>query len=448
MAKEKLTVKDAISIVFAANDIRTPNRLAIGDIRTILGRVASHTISSSASRERFERSLISLLKHGDPLADKWFQVSANKLRKELITIKKIVDLPSLSKGLKTEEVQEAIEILDQTVYMFQSAARVRVGSSISPTNDLFDELRVLGKRNPTIQDALNKFQEGLHTGDDTALHAAAEELKNAVGPVNSRKGFQDSLRLRKGIDEIVDHILDRLPTGDGERAALNFSVAINSLPSSNLLRKIHGDFIDGAIRKNPDRWLAICEVVARAKRGATPNQVSSMIFKTMAGMSELLGTQLHLYQKLWRDKLHEARLLREKLGEGWRIRTVRRDVRAPAVEGSGFKLFYDDAIFLVNESDGKAICTLAVQNKSGDWSSRKVVAQIKKDLTRELLGHIKINDITYKLVPGVNPPTRLFVGTILPQKEPLVGIQFIPLPIKGTEFFQLAHLLLKANGKL
>jgi len=392
-------------------------RILTGEVGTILGRIAARDSVAAAQHVEFSLAHWFWVTNGDPISRAWCESSIGELRTSLVRLRAQSDLRA--------DIDLTLRDLDETLKAVRSAPAVRISSSSAPA-DWFDALRRASGGSPGFQEVLDRFDEALRH-DIREVEPAANALRPWVA------AMPESKPLLRELDEAVAHALRRLPGTDADRVLLKFYDALSVLRCRDKVREALKTVMR-ATRRDPAAWLRIAELAASRRPVGT----------IQGALGELVAKNTTAYRTIWRREMDRARLVAAQLGGGAKAVAVRRELRGPS--SKGLRLFYDDAIFVVDRTTGKAHCVLATQVKAGRRSSREILEQLANDMRRERLrGTVEIDGVTYQIAQGdIAAPTRIFVGSVRPRRQSPAALDFVELPVGGGELRRIARILLAA----
>lgn len=356
--------------------------------------------------------------------------------------------------------------------------KVAVAKMVLPrapvTSTAFDELHTLAERHGEVMDALHTFQRACVHEDPIVIRQTAQGLHVAIAEHAVSASRQ---RLKDAVEAITETFERKLVTSDALDAVLKFWQAFDKLapthPIVNVYARLHSWL-------TPDDFEQLGAIVARLpelRAGGTTKKAKAKLAASIAGrlnplqgeLGQLIGIK-GPYRRTYEQQLRRAASFSESLaGKGYRVAVSRVPVRALASDGT-FQLTYDEAIVLINDSEGKAALSFTAQFKTGYHASPKVFAQMDSDDIRESLGKLLVDGRQYDIVTGLTKHESTIVTSTLAAGEEIkfkpssarsekkltkvaqsIGdreVQFLPLPPEPSDIRAIVRFFLVAAGKI
>jgi hypothetical protein len=331
-----------------------------------------------------------------------------------------------------------------------------------------------GPAGDRLRAAFLRWREAATTYDLADLEAAgkllADEIQVAAPQLRKAGGFKPSHYYRDRVVSAIKTLRRSAPTDDATKAFRDLEDAINADPA---LAKIWREQVRPSVALAPHTW----DKLATSLDGMEVLKATNLsaIEEAVDRIKGMLGEMFSLSVPAYRDAVLEATRHAEQLAASLNLRALRAaqkagtaanftpphrvvfpqfDLKAPGTSGKGLRLFFDDAVLVVNDAakPPEAFVLFASQVKAGDASTDAAVEQMLRDQVRLLKGRISVGATEYVLhqPPDVGAITRVFVGTKVPPGVAALSgtIRLVKGPVDGIALAQFAEALLKAAGKI
>jgi hypothetical protein len=307
-------------------------------------------------------------------------------------------------------------------------------------------------------------------GNPLSIEKAGEQLGAAIdraltNKVNKAREFNNAGYYRDRITASSRSLRRGQPTEGTLLAFTKLEEALKVETKDPALAPMIQKHIFPAVTQSPHSWDKLSNVIdgLEAVKKSDSEAFQTLIGRVKGVLGEMLGVSTPASRAAYKEATQHAdhlvavlnhRAVRAGRKPSFRLVMPQFDLRAPGVSGKGARLFFDDAILVVNDaaSPPEAFVVFAAQMKAGDASTLKAAQQMIDDQTRLLKGSIVINEVPFKLIPppDVGSVSRVFVGTRVPPGMAKVSgrINLVTGPVGGVELARFAEYLLTVAGKV
>jgi hypothetical protein len=326
-----------------------------------------------------------------------------------------------------------------------------------------------------LRAAFRRWREATTSYDLADLDGAGAALLKAIDQSITREmrkagKFRPPSYYRARVEAAIRTLSRSKPS---EQATEAFRVLEDQVRKDPALMKIWQEQIRPAVARAPHTWDKLANVLSGIKQLDASD--TAAIEAAVDRVKGVFGEMASLSVPAYRDALTEATRNADQLAAAanrqalraaqkagtaadfkppYRVLFPQFDIRAPGATGKGLRLYFDDAVLVVNDAatPPEAFVLFAAQVKAGDASTAGAVEQMIEDQARLLKGRIAVGPTEYVLrpPPDIGAVTRVFVGTKTPPGAAALSgrIRLVKGPADGITLAQFAELALKAAGKI
>jgi hypothetical protein len=407
--------------------------------------------------------------------------TGNRLLMEVSNVRKATSSPELAEALTRD-----LEHLTAVVRSLEPGwipSHLPSGPSALPTPTLtalarLEQAALAGRvGGPALKDAFRGWREACTsyaltgtdaTGKPMSVAAAGRELSDAIasalgGRPAKAQGFNSPSTYRRTIETAVDALERGQPSENARVVFLQIEQALKKDLEDPAVGSLVRRHLLPAAAQSPHSWDKLGNVIAGLQpvKATDAPAVDALVSRVKGVLGEMVAVSVPAYRAAYEQALQHAdylvatlnhRALRARRTPSYRAVLPQFDLKAPGPTGTGTKLYFDDAILVVDDATSEAFVVFAAQVKAGDASTAGAVSQMVNDQRRLLTGSVTINEVRYTLVPppDVASVMRVFVGTRVPPGMASVSgrIQLVTGPVGGVDLARLALYLLKKTGKV